>query len=73
MAQVRNVSGQALFVPELRMRVVEPDEIITVPDTRVEGYTCQPATWEAVSPSAPVITPPSQQNLSPAELPPSQA
>ena len=44
MAQVRNKTAQALIVPELG-RVVEPDEIVTVPDSRLEAFTCQTDTW----------------------------
>ena len=44
MAKVRNVSGVDLYVPEIG-RVVEADEIVTVPGDRAEAYTCQPRTW----------------------------
>jgi hypothetical protein len=35
-------------VPELGDREVQPDEIVTVPDERFEGYVCQRANWEPV-------------------------
>ena len=44
MAQVRNVTSQTLSVPELG-KVVAPDEIVTVPDSRLEAFTCQTDTW----------------------------
>jgi len=45
MAKVQNVSGEVLNVPELGYRNVGPDEVVEVPDDRLEGYVCQPATW----------------------------
>jgi hypothetical protein len=48
MAKVRNVSPEALIVPELRGRVVAPDEVVDVPDDRVDAYTYQDRTWALV-------------------------
>lgn len=60
MARVRYVGPEPVTVPELG-RVVEPDEIVEVPDARFEGYVCQPGTWESIEepkeetpPAAPV-------------------
>lgn len=47
MARVRYVGPEPVHVPELG-RTVEPDQMVEVPDTRFEGYVCQPQTWEAV-------------------------
>lgn len=47
MARVRYVGPEPVTVPELD-RVVEPDEIVEVPDARFEGYVCQPGTWEPI-------------------------
>lgn len=44
MGQVRNISGRVLAVPELH-RVVEADEVVTVPDDRLLAYTVQVETW----------------------------
>lgn len=44
MAHVRNISGEALVVPDLG-RVVTPDELVEVPDEALAGYVCQPSTW----------------------------
>lgn len=48
MARVRFIGPETVTVPELGERVVEPDEVIEVPDDRFEGYVCQVQTWEAV-------------------------
>ena len=47
--KIRNVSGEALAVPELRWRQVAADEVIDVPDERADGYLCQPQTWASES------------------------
>lgn len=47
MARVRYIGAEPVTVPELGDRTVHPDEMVTVPDDRYEGYVCQPATWEA--------------------------
>jgi len=49
MAKVRNISGEPLAVPELGWRTVGVDEVVTVPDERLDAYTCQSATWAAES------------------------
>jgi hypothetical protein len=48
MANVRNVSGEARHVAELNYRLIGPDEVVEVPDDRLEGYTCQESTWVEV-------------------------
>ncbi|MDH6435610.1 hypothetical protein M2158_004087 [Streptomyces sp. SAI-144] len=58
MARVRFIGPEAVRVPELGDRNVEPDEVVEVPDERFEGYVCQTTNWEAVeepkAPEAPV-------------------
>lgn len=44
MPKIRNISGRDLIVPELG-RTVTADEVVTVPDDRVEAYTAQESTW----------------------------
>ncbi|MGP4048781.1 hypothetical protein [Streptomyces sp. 2A115] len=49
MARVRFIGPEEVSVPELGPeRVVQPDEVVEVPDERFEAYVCQPQTWEAV-------------------------
>lgn len=48
MARVRFIGPEPVTVPELGDREVQPDEVVTVPDERFEGYVCQPANWESV-------------------------
>ncbi len=48
MARVRFLGPQPVTVPELGSRAVHPDEIVTVPDDRYDGYVCQAGTWEPV-------------------------
>jgi len=48
MARVRFIGPEAVRVPELSDRNVEPDEVVEVPDERFEGYVCQTTNWEAV-------------------------
>ncbi|NUS74942.1 MAG: hypothetical protein HOV70_01915 [Streptomyces sp.] len=48
MARVRYLGHEAVTVPELSDRTVQPDEVVEVPDDRFEGYVCQTATWEPV-------------------------
>ncbi|MGW6566442.1 hypothetical protein [Streptomyces sp. NPDC054975] len=48
MARVRYVGPEPVTVPELGGREVHPDEVVTVPDERYDGYVCQTATWEPV-------------------------
>ncbi|MFI0772316.1 hypothetical protein ACH4TQ_46735 [Streptomyces sp. NPDC021218] len=48
MARVRFIGSEPVAVPELGDRLVEPDEVVEVPDDRYEGYVCQPTNWESV-------------------------
>jgi hypothetical protein len=49
MARVRFLGSEPVTVPELGPeRVVQPDEVVEVPDARFEGYVCQPMNWEGV-------------------------
>ncbi|MEH0423121.1 hypothetical protein [Streptomyces sp. B21-083] len=49
MARVRYLGPEPVAVPELGPdRVVQPDEVVEVPDARFEGYVCQSANWEPV-------------------------
>lgn len=48
MARVRFIGPEAVRVPELGDRIVEPDEVVEVPDARFEAYVCQTANWEPV-------------------------
>lgn len=49
MARVRYLGPEPVTVPELGPeRVVQPDEVVEVPDERFEGYVCQTSNWEAV-------------------------
>lgn len=48
MARVRYVGAEPVTVPELGSRTVHPDEMVEVPDSRFDGYVCQPANWEAL-------------------------
>jgi hypothetical protein len=48
MARVRYVGPEPVTVPELGDRIVEPDEVVEVPDERFEGYVCQTTNWESV-------------------------
>ncbi|WP_155054588.1 hypothetical protein [Streptomyces blattellae] len=49
MARVRFIGPEPVTVPELGPeRVVQPDEVVEVPDERFEGYVCQTTNWEAV-------------------------
>ncbi|MFC7929172.1 hypothetical protein [Streptomyces cinereoruber] len=53
MARVRYLGNEPVTVPELGGREVQPDEIVTVPDDRYDGYVCQTTTWESVEEPAP--------------------
>lgn len=44
MSQVRNITAQELYVPELG-KTVAPDEVVTVPDKRLEAFVVQTETW----------------------------
>ncbi|AEM87087.1 hypothetical protein [Streptomyces violaceusniger] len=48
MSRVRFIGPEPVTVPELGDRLVQPDEVIEVPDARHEGYVCQPTNWESV-------------------------
>ncbi|GAA2929849.1 hypothetical protein [Streptomyces enissocaesilis] len=48
MARVRYIGAEPVTVPELGSRTIHPDEVVEVPDSRFDGYVCQPRTWEAV-------------------------
>ncbi|MFD3333515.1 hypothetical protein ACFWV1_12845 [Streptomyces sp. NPDC058700] len=48
MARVRFLGPEPVTVPELGPRAINPDEIVTVPDHRFDGYVCQTGTWEPV-------------------------
>lgn len=53
MAKVRFLGAEPHEVPELG-RLVEPDQVVTVPDERFEAYLLQPHLWESVEePTAP--------------------
>lgn len=43
--KIRNVSGEARHVAELNWRLVDVDEIVSVPAERADAYTCQPNIW----------------------------
>jgi hypothetical protein len=57
MAKVRFIGAEPHLVPELGDRLVEPDQIVTVPDQRFDAYLLAPGLWEAVeepkTPAAP--------------------
>ncbi|WP_406056227.1 hypothetical protein OG462_09080 [Streptomyces sp. NBC_01077] len=48
MARVRFIGNEPVTVPELGSRVVQPDQVVEVPDGRFEGYVCQTTKWEPV-------------------------
>ncbi|MDT9689388.1 hypothetical protein Q5762_13790 [Streptomyces sp. P9(2023)] len=48
MARVRFIGPEPVTVPELGDRVVQPDEVVAVPDARFDGYVCQTTTWQPV-------------------------
>ncbi|MFD0074257.1 hypothetical protein ACFVIY_17670 [Streptomyces sp. NPDC127166] len=48
MARVRFIGSEPVTVPELGDRVIQPDQLVEVPDERFEGYVCQTTTWEPV-------------------------
>jgi hypothetical protein len=47
MAKIRNVSGEALFVPGVGYSgaVVQPDQVVEVPDDRLDSYAYQEHLW----------------------------
>ena len=48
MAQVRNITNDDLVVPELGFlgQTVAAGAVVTIPDDRLDGFTCQPTIWE---------------------------
>ena len=49
MARVRYLGPEPVTVPALGPeRVVQPDEVVEVPDVLFEGFVCQTVNWEAV-------------------------
>jgi hypothetical protein len=48
MAKVRFLGAEPHLVPELGDRLVEPDQVVTVPDERFEAYLLHPHLWESV-------------------------
>ncbi|MEU6098949.1 hypothetical protein [Streptomyces sp. NPDC047079] len=48
MARVRFLGPEPVTVPELDSRVVQPDEVVEVPDERFEAYVCQVTNWEPI-------------------------
>ena len=48
MANVCYIGVELVTVPELGNRLVQPDEVVAVPDERFDGYVCQSQAWESV-------------------------
>lgn len=48
MAKVRFIGAEPHLVPELGGRLIEPDQIVTVPDDRFDAYLLNPGLWESV-------------------------
>ncbi|TXS20207.1 hypothetical protein EAO70_09345 [Streptomyces sp. adm13(2018)] len=48
MARVRYIGPEPVTVPELGERLIQPDEVVEVPDARFEGYVCQTTNWKAI-------------------------
>ncbi|MFD7978892.1 hypothetical protein [Streptomyces sp. NPDC059071] len=48
MARVRFIGSEPVTVPELGDRVIQPDQLVEVPDERFDGYVCQTTLWEPV-------------------------
>ncbi|MFI8962050.1 hypothetical protein ACIGO8_08035 [Streptomyces sp. NPDC053493] len=48
MARVRFIGPEPVTVPELGDRVIQPDQLVEVPDARFDGYVCQTTLWEPV-------------------------
>lgn len=49
MAKIRLIAASPRRVPGLGGRTVQPDEVVTVPDTEFESYVCQTETWQPVA------------------------
>lgn len=69
MARVRFIGPEPVTVPELQSRVIEPDEVVQVPDARFWGYVCQPATWESVEEPPGFVVPGSEPDAPEAAAP----
>ncbi|MGA6159592.1 hypothetical protein ACPEIC_40360 [Stenotrophomonas sp. NPDC087984] len=49
MASVRLIDAEPRIVPWLGPEVVvQPDQVVEVPDAHVDAYVCQSAVWELV-------------------------
>lgn len=49
MASVRLIAPEPRIVPWLGPEVVvQPDQVVEVPDAHADAYTCQPDVWELV-------------------------
>lgn len=75
MAKVRFIGAEPHIVPELGDRPIEPDEIVTVPDSRWEGYVCQPHLWESIEEPPPAEDAEDQaavEDAEPARTPPTR-
>jgi hypothetical protein len=46
-ARIRMIAPEERLVPWID-RIVQPDEIVTVPDEHYDSYICQPAVWDPV-------------------------
>lgn len=57
MAKVRLIANEEHVVPELGDRLVQPDEVVTVPDDRFDAYVLQTALWESVEEPKPAPEP----------------
>ncbi|MER7807922.1 hypothetical protein [Streptomyces sp900116325] len=67
MARVRYIGPEPVTVPELGGRIIQPDEMVEVPDERYEGYVCQAATWEPVEEPKDEITAPAAKKTTAAK------
>lgn len=76
MAKVRFLGSEPHYVPEAGDRLVEPDEVVTVPDDRFDAYLLNPDQWEAVEEPKPAAEPasdePPAQDQPASEEPPAQ-
>lgn len=48
MAKVRLAASEPRIVPWLGSAIVQPDQVVEIPDDQFDAYVCQPAVWEAV-------------------------
>lgn len=72
MARVRFLGPEPVTVPELGGRVIQPDEMVEVPDGRFGAYVCQTTNWESVEEPRDWMWPKAEGAESEAELPPEQ-